>query len=256
MNNQISWKETPPTLHCNSSPIHSSPVLFSKRIINPIHYNTIKSSNVINPSHTSGRDTIDSISTSFINTANTSGRDKDQANPLVCRFLVLEVSLSNHSYSLLALNSTTNAPTTISISGQAALSTIHQGHYIHIIYNDFNDDLGLLIVLPDILVSCTTASDTTCVRRSILKDKIKYYSPTTKAMIHGNIIHSLFQKAISASNLSKLDLEIMLKQLITDSISDLYSIGGDEQSTFIELVPHLPKILDWLRLNLVHSPLQ
>ena len=112
----------------------------------------------------------------------------------------------------------------------------------------------MLIVDPDELVSITTVADSFhCMRRSIIKDRIRIRGGQDQAIVHGNIIHELFQAAVVAGNFDKTWLSSQLSKSISDNVEDLYAIGQSEEECFNLVSPFMDNIVAWRDQNYLSS---
>jgi DNA replication ATP-dependent helicase Dna2 len=83
----------------------------------------------------------------------------------------------------------------------------------------------------------------------VLNWKIRFVGAATPAMVHGTILHSLFQEALVARKFFNTFLDAKLKELIHDSIESLFVIGQTEEKCYEELASSIPLIISWYENN-------
>ncbi|KAJ3326805.1 Tripartite DNA replication factor, partial [Kappamyces sp. JEL0680] len=104
----------------------------------------------------------------------------------------------------------------------------------------------LVIVDPDELVSSTVVADSfQCLRRSIIKDKIRFTGDTSEVMVQGNVVHALFQSALTNKNFAKEWLTQKLHDILRGYVEDLYSLGISEDAFMKKLLPNVSWIMAW-----------
>ncbi|KAG4305313.1 hypothetical protein PORY_001483 [Pneumocystis oryctolagi] len=65
---------------------------------------------------------------------------------------------------------------------------------------------SLVILNPDYLISCTSvASSYSCIRKTIIREKVKIVSDVSKSQIYGKILHCLFQLCLESNDFKSLD---------------------------------------------------
>lgn len=86
-----------------------------------------------------------------------------------------------------------------------------------------DDKHNYVVLHPDFLISATTVADTiSCLRKSVLQERVKATSDISKPLVYGNILHALFQSALEAHDFSIATLEAFTKKILMDYIQDLF----------------------------------
>ena len=112
----------------------------------------------------------------------------------------------------------------------------------------------LVIIDPDELVSITTVADSFhCLRRSIIKDRIRLRGSLDQSIVHGNIIHELFQSAMEENNFTKEWLASKLLGIISENVECLYGINQSETECLKLLTPSIDQIILWRDQNYLTS---
>jgi DNA replication ATP-dependent helicase Dna2 len=132
-------------------------------------------------------------------------------------------------------------------------SPLQPGKYVHLILDSIpsgdihiTNQKGLLVIDPDELISVTSLADSfQCLRRSVLNWKVRFIGTANASMIHGTILHSLFQDALMKKDFSYSYLDTMLKSLIHESMESLYTIGQSEEQCYSELLKFIPMLETW-----------
>ena len=88
-----------------------------------------------------------------------------------------------------------------------------------------DDSQNMVILHPDHLISTTVVSDSTsCPRRAVLQDRIKYSGDVGKAQVFGNIFHEVFQEAIKTNTWDLSSLSRSVNSIMVRHVEDLYII--------------------------------
>ena len=182
------------------------------------------------------------------------------------RLMALEVLIHDEHVQIIRalVESHQSKVITLHITGDWKECIISSGTFIHIVFQSLekmndclrnqsewhisNDDL--IITNPDELVSITTVADSfQCVRRSIVKDKVRIYGSSNESMVYGNIMHALFQSAMQSNNFSRDWLLMTLKDLVYNSADELYGISQNEESALNALLPCIDQVIAWKDKN-------
>ncbi|UMM17699.1 hypothetical protein L5515_014120 [Caenorhabditis briggsae] len=112
-----------------------------------------------------------------------------------------------------------------------------------------NNQKGIVILNPNALVSCTAvASATFCARKTILNEKFKFGNASNKAMLLGNIVHEIFQTAITNKKRPLVDSDL-LKIWTTQApkyAEDLVALSFTPTCLDAELQPYFSVICNWI----------
>ncbi|XP_061557385.1 LOW QUALITY PROTEIN: DNA replication ATP-dependent helicase/nuclease DNA2 [Phycodurus eques] len=116
---------------------------------------------------------------------------------------------------------------------------------------------GLLVLLPDYLVSGTSISSSIrCMRRAVLGEMFKSFDGGSKQMLNGTIIHKVFQRAATAKDFSLATLSNMAEEALhsPQHLGDMYSLGVTQDEMKQELHDYLPSLELWAKEYLI-SPM-
>ena len=119
---------------------------------------------------------------------------------------------------------------------------------------EINNQQGLFIVNPDILLSGTTISGSMfCQRKSILQH---YFTDvagkTKKSMLLGTLIHSIFQKCAKIENLNLNLIKKVAKSEIkqTNHLLAFYESEVTDDEIWNEIEIYFPTIVQWVVKNI------
>ena len=122
-----------------------------------------------------------------------------------------------------------------------------------------DNDQNLLIINPDILLTCTTITASfVCQRRVSLNERIRLTAePPNEHMLSGTIIHEIFQTCLTEKNFA-LDYMIdRLNELIKTKYHEEIIIGGMNADELSEQIKSgLPKLKEWEQTYFRQSPNQ
>ncbi|XP_030232476.1 DNA replication ATP-dependent helicase/nuclease DNA2 [Gadus morhua] len=107
---------------------------------------------------------------------------------------------------------------------------------------------GFLVVLPDVLISGTSISNSIrCMRRAVLSDMFKSFDGGSKQMLNGTIVHEVFQKAAMAKDFSMDKLSSLADQALhsPQHLGDMYTLGVTQEEMKQELQDYLPSLTGW-----------
>ncbi|CAI4232763.1 unnamed protein product [Auanema sp. JU1783] len=115
-----------------------------------------------------------------------------------------------------------------------------------------NDEEGLAIANPDVLVPCTSiASSSWCTRKVIINDRFKMSIEPNKAMLIGCIMHELFQVAIQCPNPAQITHEWIFSRWRNDISSNVMesfvALTFSPRGFEAELKPYAEVIVTWVR---------
>nr|XP_020445477.1 DNA replication ATP-dependent helicase/nuclease DNA2 isoform X2 [Monopterus albus] len=109
---------------------------------------------------------------------------------------------------------------------------------------------GLLVLLPDTLVSGTSISSSIrCMRRAVLGDMFKSFDGGSKQMLNGTMVHEVFQRAATAKDFSLETLSKLADQALHSPqyLGDMYSLGVSEEEMRQGLHDYLPSLEYWAK---------
>ncbi|XP_040588189.1 DNA replication ATP-dependent helicase/nuclease DNA2 [Mesocricetus auratus] len=110
-----------------------------------------------------------------------------------------------------------------------------------------DDDLGYLILYPDVLISGTSvASSIRCMRRAVLSETFRVSDPATRQMLIGTILHEVFQKAISESFAPEKLQELAFQTLQEiRHLKEMYRLNLSPDEIKCEVEEYLPSFSKW-----------
>ncbi|KAF2971717.1 hypothetical protein GQX73_g1795 [Xylaria multiplex] len=127
--------------------------------------------------------------------------------------------------------------------------------YIHII-GDFqpsgqciiDNSQNILILHPDQLISATVVADSfTCMRRSVLQDRVKATSDKTPPLVYGTLLHEIFQEALLANNWTSEFLDAVISRITEKHVEDLYIIQVEIDDARNHLQSKMPELKAWAK---------
>jgi DNA replication ATP-dependent helicase Dna2 len=109
-----------------------------------------------------------------------------------------------------------------------------------------NNDVNMLILHPDHLVSATVVADSFgCIRRAVLQDRVKATSEASPPMFYGNLLHELFQAAMTQNTWDLDTLEKLLMDILPRYFETLAQIGMNVNQVKEYLTPRLQEMAAW-----------
>ncbi|CAG9529788.1 unnamed protein product [Cercopithifilaria johnstoni] len=117
-----------------------------------------------------------------------------------------------------------------------------------------NWESGVLIVESNVLVPCTLiAQGTSCRRKATLSHYFKIRSGTTKEMVVGNVVHELFQIAITRSGFDVAEsslLDLWRKELREKYAEELFALNLSSQEVEDEMCLYFKTITHWVSAHM------
>ncbi len=144
---------------------------------------------------------------------------------------------------------------TVHLRGDWVETSASPKSYIHII-GDFQpsgqcviDNLqNILILHPDQLISATVVADSfTCMRRSVLQDRVKATSDKTPPLVYGTLLHEIFQEALLANNWTPEFLDAVICKITEKHVEDLYIIQVAISDARNHLRSKMPELKAWAK---------
>jgi hypothetical protein len=119
----------------------------------------------------------------------------------------------------------------------------------------------MVILYPDYLIASTNIADSfVCLRRNVLKERVKTVGDASLPLLYGNILHELFQHALEHNSFSTEFLQERSEVLLKRRIMDLYTIRhklqkeGGIEGVRAHIQTKLAKIQEWARKFVSHHP--
>ncbi|KAF9431240.1 Tripartite DNA replication factor [Podila epigama] len=114
---------------------------------------------------------------------------------------------------------------------------------------------GFLIIRPDHLISTSIlAGSFTCMRKAVLDSRIIRPYDLTLPLIHGNVLHELFQQCLRTNNFSTASMEEKIDNLVNDHLKELCLINESIDAAKAILREQIPSCQTWARRFLRSSP--
>ncbi|KAJ6259113.1 DNA replication ATP-dependent helicase/nuclease dna2 [Drechslerella dactyloides] len=114
---------------------------------------------------------------------------------------------------------------------------------------------NMLILHPDILLSATAVADSfDCIRLATLKERVKAISDASQWSVYGNILHELFQAALSANDFSSAFLEKEINRILSAQLQNLYAVRVTPSMAMDHLRTKLPSLQDWAKMFVSAKP--
>ncbi|XP_037352264.1 DNA replication ATP-dependent helicase/nuclease DNA2 isoform X2 [Talpa occidentalis] len=110
-----------------------------------------------------------------------------------------------------------------------------------------DEDVGYLILYPDLLISGTSiASSIRCMRRAVLREIFRSSDPATRQMLIGTVLHEVFQKAIS-DNFAPEKLQQLAFQTVQEirHLKEMYRLKLNPDEIQQEVEEYLPSFSKW-----------
>ncbi|KAF3929219.1 hypothetical protein AA313_de0204339 [Arthrobotrys entomopaga] len=132
---------------------------------------------------------------------------------------------------------------------------VREGDIVNVI-GAFDDSLtcvidnsqNMLILHPDILLSATAVADSfDCIRLATLRERVKAISDASEWTVYGNILHELFQSALSANEFSSQYLEKEINRILTAQMQNLYAVRITPGAALDHLRTKLPPLQEWAK---------
>ena len=127
--------------------------------------------------------------------------------------------------------------------------------YVHVI-GDFSrdgqciiDDANNMIILyPDHLISATVVADSfECARRAVLQDRIKATNSSSESQVYGQILHELFQAAMSTKQWGTDQLVRAIEDIASRHLESIYELNLTVPLVVDALRTKLPELQAWAR---------
>ncbi|KAF3079521.1 Tripartite DNA replication factor [Orbilia oligospora] len=114
---------------------------------------------------------------------------------------------------------------------------------------------NMLILHPDILLSATAVADSfDCIRLATLRERVKAISDASQWSVYGNILHEVFQMALSANDFSTAFLEKEISRILLAQMGNLYAVRVTPSMAIDHLRTQLPLLQDWAKLFVSAKP--
>ncbi|KAI8582478.1 hypothetical protein K450DRAFT_227370 [Umbelopsis ramanniana AG] len=188
------------------------------------------------------------------------------------RFLIMEIHSTIYSLddtstqlpekTLYLLEETDNTEHRVKLRDDWIHSAIVCGDLIHVICPNPREKIivvdnkqNLLIIHPDTLISSTAVSDSfICVRRAVLRDRIRDTADYNEALVHGEILHKVFQSLIPGGDFLFDRVKAEMRRIVMTSVEELYAIDQSEEKVLLILERYIPGMQSWAATYLTAEP--
>lgn len=136
------------------------------------------------------------------------------------------------------------------------------GSYVHVV-GDFDrygqcviDSAQNYVVLhPDYLISSTIVGDSfTCIRKSVLQDRIKTTSDANQGMVYGTILHEIFQEALTANQWDDDFMSSLIEKTATKYLEALFEINIEPAVAVEQLKARAVDLQAWANIFVAAKP--
>ncbi|KAJ2963613.1 hypothetical protein NQZ79_g1441 [Umbelopsis isabellina] len=188
------------------------------------------------------------------------------------RLLVMEIHNGEYSIedsdtqlvekTLFLLDEKTNTEHTVKLRQDWVHTQVSCGDIVHVISSNpraattiIDNQSNLIIVHPDTLISSTAVSDSfTCIRKAVLRNRIRDLADFNEALVHGNILHRVFQNTILSQDFSVENLQKEIAETVAGHLDQLYAIGQSDQTAILILERFIPNMQSWAATYLTSQP--
>lgn len=117
-------------------------------------------------------------------------------------------------------------------------------------------DSPMLIIHPDQMLTATSIADSfDCTRKAVLQSRIRASVETSKPVVYGNILHEVFQKALSANRWDEAFLSAVVDETVTNHVEDLWLLGMEDNILAIEEIrAKMGEMASWARVFVAEKP--
>ncbi|KAK5074350.1 DNA replication endonuclease-helicase Dna2 [Lithohypha guttulata] len=131
-----------------------------------------------------------------------------------------------------------------------------RGSFIHLIGNFdrqgqciVDDNQNMVIIHPDHLISATVIGDAiSCLRRAVLRDRVKATAPPEKSQVYGHILHEIFGEAMRLNDWEWQTFQQTIDRLLPTYLESLYEIGVQIPDATEHLMSKVPLLKAWAEL--------
>ncbi|KAG0257386.1 Tripartite DNA replication factor [Mortierella polycephala] len=117
------------------------------------------------------------------------------------------------------------------------------------------DAQGFIIVKPDYLIQTSVLAESfRCIRKPIIDIRARKTDEATAPLVHGTMLHELFQGSLFANDFSTASLQSKIEDVIAAHVNDLYLINETNDSAREVISQYISSCQDWARRYLRASP--
>ena len=114
---------------------------------------------------------------------------------------------------------------------------------------------NLLILHPDHLISSTVVGDSfTCIRKSVLQDRVKATSDSNQGLVYGHILHEIFQEALRANRWDDVSMDTLINKTATKHLEALFEINMEHAMAVEQLKARAVDLQAWAKIFVASKP--
>ncbi|KAG0000757.1 Tripartite DNA replication factor [Entomortierella chlamydospora] len=118
-----------------------------------------------------------------------------------------------------------------------------------------SDAQGFLIVKPDNLIPTSALAESfACIRKPIIDIRARKTDESTVPLIHGTMLHELFQHSLKANDFSTSSMESTADRIIKMHLNDLCLVNESLETARESISQFIPSCQDWARRYLNPNP--
>ncbi|KAI8599104.1 DNA replication factor Dna2-domain-containing protein [Dissophora ornata] len=170
-----------------------------------------------------------------------------------CKVLVAQETKDNTPFLIILRESWTSSRVTSGDIVHVIRAFIHQSGVAELILDNAQ---GYLIVRPDSLVPTSVLAESfSCIRKPIVDMRARKADESTVPLIHGTMLHELFQQSLRSNNFSTGFMESTIDAIIKAHLNDLCLVNESIETARESLSQLIPSCQDWASRYLRASPL-
>ena len=136
------------------------------------------------------------------------------------------------------------------------------GAHVHVV-GDFDcygqciidNTQNLLILHPDHLISATVVGTSfTCIRKSVLEDRVKTTSESNESLVYGHILHEVFQESLKANRWDDESMLAIIDNVATKHLEALFEINIEHVMAIDQLKARATDLQNWAKIFIAVSP--
>ncbi|KAF9356861.1 Tripartite DNA replication factor [Mortierella sp. AD094] len=178
---------------------------------------------------------------------------------------VLDSRCRGQSKVLIAHDAKDSKAANIFLCDSWIVSRVAPGDIVHVIgaviYDSepldlvLSDTQGFLIVKPDSLVPTSALAESfACIRKPIIDIRARKTDESTVPLIHGTMLHELFQHSLKVNDFSTSSMESTVDRIIKMHLNDLCLVNESLEIARERVTQLIPSCQDWARRYLNPTP--
>ena len=114
---------------------------------------------------------------------------------------------------------------------------------------------SLLILHPDHLISSTVVGDSfTCIRKSVIQDRVKATSDPNQGIVYGHILHEIFQEALRVNRWDDDYMHSLINNRATKHLEALFEINIEHSTAVDQLKARAVDLQAWAEIFVAAKP--